>query len=591
VPNAQNTSAANVRDCGKDAEMSNQNNGGNSKTIKTKITILYERLSVEDDRDTESQSIENQRTMLQDYAERNGMMPYVHIADDGYSGTNWQRPGWNEVITKIESGQVANLLVKDSSRIGRDFLRVGLYRELCHEKGVRLICINDGIDTAKGDDDFTPFRDLMSEWYARDISKKIKSVFQSKGRNGQPISSKAPYGFYKNPVDKNNWLVDEYAAGIVRRIFKLTLDGNGPYQIARILHDDKIEKPSYYLARVGYVNKPSALDAPYPYGWSAFTVSTIIASMSYLGHLVNFKYEKPSFKSKKFVERPKEDWLIFENHHEAIVDQETWELAQKMRETKRRHDTIGEANPLTGLVFCIDCGSKMYNHRGKNHKSHYCCGDYKNKKYYFADKHCSQHYVTDEALRSLLLDTIKRTTSFVRDYEDEFIQMVYETSAIQQGETVKAHSKKIAKSTRRIDELDKMFHSLYEDKVKGVISEERFIQMSKSCEQEQAELQKQVASMQSEVDAFNIESVKADSFVALVHKYTRIDSIEDLTAAVMYEFVERIEVHEAIWSEATEEQKRKGTRSQQIDIYLKYIGDFSVPDMRTAEQIEADAKE
>jgi DNA invertase Pin-like site-specific DNA recombinase len=555
---------------------------------KQKLTILYERLSVEDDRDTESQSIENQRAILQEYAERNGLTPFRHICDDGYSGTNWLRPGWQEVLSMVDAGEAACICIKDLSRMSRDYLHAGLDRQTFLEKGVRLIALNDNYDNSRGEDDFTPFKEIMSEWYARDISKKIKSVFQNKGRNGIPVSSKAPYGFYKDTADKNRWLVDDYAAGIVRRIFDLTVNGCGPFEIARILHDDKIEKPSVYLARVGHVNKPSALETANPYGWSSFTVSKIIESLSYLGHLVNFRYEKPSFKSKKFVERPKEDWLIFENHHDALVPPETWELAQKMRETKRRYDTTGEANPLTGLVFCHECGSKMYNHRGKSHVSHYVCGDYKNGKSHFAENHCSQHYVTSDVINAILLEVIQKTTAFVRQYEDKFIQMVREKSSVQQDETIKSHTRKIAKSERRIAELDKMFHSLYEDKVRGIISEERFLQMSKTCEQEQADLREQTAALQAEVDAWTEDKDNADSFVSLVRKYTRV---EELTTPMMYEFVDKVVIHEAVWSEATETQKRKGTRSQQIDVYLKYIGNFDAPDIRSAEEIEAELKE
>jgi len=582
VPDFAIKSAATVQTCGKEADMNNQD--------KQKLTILYERLSVEDDRDTESQSIENQRAILQEYAERNGLTPFRHICDDGYSGTNWLRPGWQEVLSMVDAGEVACICIKDLSRMSRDYLHAGLDRQTFLEKGVRLIAINDNYDNSRGEDDFTPFKEIMSEWYARDISKKIKSVFQSKGRKGIPISSKAPYGFYKDPADKNRWLVDDYAAGVVRRIFDLTVNGNGPFEIARILNDDKIEKPSCYLARVGHVNKPSALETPNIYGWSSFTVSKIVESVSYIGHLVNFRYEKPSFKSKKFVERPKEDWLIFENHHDAIVPMETWEMAQKMRQTKRRYDTSGEANPLTGLVFCHDCGSKLYNHRGKSksHVSHYVCGDYKNGKSHFAENHCSQHYVTTEAINEILLEVIQKTTAFVRQYEDEFIQMVREKSSLQQDETIKSHTRKIAKNERRIAELDKMFHSLYEDKVRGIISEERFLQMSKTCEQEQADLREQAAVLQAEVDAWAEDKDRADSFVALVRKYTRV---EELTTPMMYEFVDKVVIHEAVWTEASETQKRKGTRTQQIDVYLKYIGNFDAPDVRSAEEIEAERKE
>ncbi len=557
-----------------------------------KVTILYERLSVEDDRDTESQSIENQRNILQDYAERNGFVPFIHICDDGFSGTNWLRPGWQRVLSMVDAGEVACICIKDLSRMSRDYLHAGLDRQTFLEKGVRLIALNDNYDNSRGEDDFTPFKEIMSEWYARDISKKIRSVFQSKGRRGIPISSKAPYGFYKDPADKDRWLVDEYAAGIVRQIFDLTVNGHGPYEIARILHDNKVEKPSVYLARVGHVNKPSALEKDNPCGWSSFTVSKIIESLSYIGHLVNFRYEKPSFKSKRFVERPKEDWLIFENHHEAIVPVETWDMAQRMRQTKRRIDNTGEANPLTGLLFCADCGSRMFNARKKNsdRKSDdsYSCGTYKTAKHGFMETPCSQHYVTTYAINAILLEVIQKTTAFVREREDDFVEMVRQSSSLKQDETIKSHSRSITKNERRVAELDKMFQSLYTDKVRGIISEERFLQMSASCEQEQAALREQTAALQAELAAWTEEKDRADSFVALVRKYTRI---EELTTPMLYEFIERVEVHECVWSEATETNKRKGTRTQKIDIYLKYIGDFSAPDMRTPEEIEAERAE
>ena len=582
--NPHNQSAANAPNCGKDAEM--------SAKLNQKITILYERLSVEDDRDTESQSIENQRNLLQDYAERHGMTPYIHISDDGYSGTNWQRPGWNEVIAKVEAGEVANLLVKDSSRIGRDFLRVGLYRELLREKSVRLICVTDGFDSANGEDDFTPFRDIMSEWYARDISKKIKSVFRTKGEKGIPIGSKAPYGYKKDPLDKHRWIIDESAAAVVRRIYKLIIEGYGPFQVARILHDDKVEKPSYYLAKNGIVKKQSALDTPYPYSWNAFTVTHIVARIEYLGHLANFKHEKLSFKSKKFVTKPKEDWLIFENTHEPIVSQETWDLAQKLRETKRRIDTTGEANPLTGFLFCSDCGSKMYGNRkkggGRKSDNFYSCKVHKNTVAYFEKSPCTQHYVTTYAVREIVLDVIRRTASYVQKHEDKFVQMVQEHSNLKQTEAVKAHSRKIAKNMRRISELDKLFHNLYEDKVKNIISEERFLQMSKNCEQEQAQLQAENAALQAEVDVYNEDKDKADNFIALVQKFT---NFQELTTPMLHEFVDKIIVHEAVWSEANYKHTRKGSRSQQIDVYLKYIGNFGVPDTRSPEEIEAERKE
>jgi len=432
----------------------------------------------------------------------------------------------------------------------------------------------------------------MSEWYARDISKKIKSVFQSKGRKGIPISSKAPYGYRKNPADKTRWIIDEPAAAVVRRIYSLINEGKGPHQVARILHDDKIEKPSYYLAKNGIVNKSGALDTPHPYSWQAFTVSHIVGRIEYLGHLANFKHEKPSFKSKKFVTKPKEEWLIFENAHEPIVTHEVWEIAQKMRETKRRIDTTGEANPLTGLLYCAKCNSKMFNTRktGTTRKSddNYCCGNYKNSKNGFEEPPCTQHYVTTYAMNKLLLEVIQKTTVFVREREDEFIEMVKKSSSLKQDETIKSHTRDIAKNERRVVELDTVISKLFEQSATGKISESRFENLLAGYEQEQSDLREQAAVMQAEVDAWTEDKGRVDNFVNLVRKYTRI---EELTTPMLYEFIERVEVHEAVWSEATETQKRKGTRSQQIDVYLKYVGNFTAPDIRTPEEIEAERKE
>jgi hypothetical protein len=284
--------------------------------------------------------------------------------------------------------------------------------------------------------------------------------------------------------------------------------------------------------------------------------------------------------------------MIFENNHPAIIDQSTWELAQKMRQTKRRHEPLGEANPLTGLLFCADCGSKLHNHRArrKGHICSYICSEYRKGRGHFLDNHCSQHYVSTRAVRAILLDVIQKTTSFVQKHEDEFVRMIREASCVQQAETIKTHNRKIAKNQRRIAELDKMFLSLYGDKVKGLISEERFLQMSKSCEQEQTHLKEQTAILQAEVNAHNEDSGRVDSFLMLVQKYTRIgeSSHNELTTQMLYEFVDKVIIHEAIWSEATETQKRKGTRSQQIDVHLKYIGNFNIPDTRSLEEIEAE---
>jgi DNA invertase Pin-like site-specific DNA recombinase len=553
---------------------------------KQKITILYERLSLEDDRDGDSNSIINQRALLQEYAERHGFEPYVHISDDGFSGTNWQRPGWQELIARIESGEVANLLVKDSSRLGRDHLRVGLFRETLIEKSIRLIAVNDGLDSANGEDDFTPFRDIMAEWYSRDCSRKMRSSLQTKGKKGIPLSSRPPYGYIRNPEDKNSWLVDEPAAAIVRRIYDLTVEGKPPFEICRILHDEKVERPSYYLTKNGYAKYAGALDAADPYAWVEDNVKTILSREEYLGHVVNFRVRKASFKSKKQEFLPKEDWAVFENVHEPIVEKHTWDLVQTLRKTKRVKDIFGEVSPLTGLMRCAVCGSKMYHHRSKKGgHDYYECSNYTLSRQRFSGEHCTPHSVPTKSVKALLLEAIQKTTAFVREREDDFIKMLSENSSYRRGETFKTHTRKISKNERRITELDKMFSSLYEDKVKGVISPERFAQMSDGFEQEQAMLKLENESLQAEVDACSEDSQRADNFVALVRRYTRF---EELTPVIINEFIEKIVVHEAVWSEATEENRRMGTRTQRVDVYLKYIGSFDVPDLRSAEEIEAE---
>jgi len=488
-------------------------------------------------------------------------------------------------------------VTKDSTRIGRDHLRVGLYREMFHEKGVRVIGINDGVDTDRGDDDFTPFRDIMSEWQARDTSRKVKSVLHAKAKNGKPLTNKVPYGFMKDPTDKDKWLVDQTAAEIVRRVFNLTVEGVGPYEIARLLHDERIERPSYYLAKNGIVNCPSWLE-PDPYLWRGNTVATILARPEYAGHTINFRTKKSSFKAMKSKKASPDEWQVIEHTHEAVVPQETWDLAQKLRQTIRRTDTVGEANPLTGLVYCSDCGAKMYNKRNSCHtmrtstitgkqyqrapSDSYSCSTCTLSRQTYA-KECTEHHIMTSAIRGIILDVLKRTTGYARDHEEEFAERIRESSALKQGETIKTHTRQIAKNERRISELDKVYRNLYEDKVNGRINVERFTLMSAGYELEQDELKGQNKALQAEIDMFNADSEKADKFIALVRRFTRF---EELTNAMINEFVDKIVVHEGVWSEKTENYK--GTRTQQVDVYLKYIADFNVPDSRTTEEIEAE---
>ena len=559
-----------------------------------KVTILYSRLSRDDEMQGPSNSIVNQQQLLQEFAEKNDLVPYVHICDDGWSGTRWDRPGWQELIAKVEADEVSAICIKDSSRLGRDYLRVGLYRELFSEKGVRLIAINDNYDSARGEDDFTPFREIMAEWYARDTSKKIKSVFAAKGKSGKPTTSTPPYGYVKDPNDKNKWLIDPEAAAVVERIFQMTIEGIGPHKIAGILAAEKIERPSYYLGSRGRGRHKNDYNRDLPYAWHNSTVSIILSRMEYAGHTVNLKTTSTDFKSKRQEKKAPEDWLIFPDTHRAIIDQETFDTVQKLRETPRRIDTLGEANPLTGLLWCADCGAKMYNHRRahtqkpsyKKTTDAYHCSTYKLSNSKFSPQ-CTAHHISTSAVREIILDVIRKTAGYVRERENEFIAHVRESSAVKQGETARAYKKQIVKNERRLVEIERIYKSLYEDKALGKIDAETFHQMSEGYQQERVEIREKTETLQAELDAFHADSTRAEKFIEIVRRYT---NFEALNPAMLNEFIDKVLVHEGEWSDGNtgEGGRPRGSRTQQVDVYLKYIGSFDVPDMRTPEQIEAE---
>ena len=587
LPNAQR--AANVQRRRKEAEMNTQ-----------KLTMLYSRLSRDDELQGPSNSILNQQQMLQEYAERNGMIPYLHVSDDGYSGTNYNRPGWQELIGKVEAGEVSTIICKNLDRMGRNYLQTGLYREMFGERGVRLICVNDGIDTFVNDDDFTPFREILAEWYARDTSKKVKSVLTAKGKSGKPLTCHPPYGFVKDPNDKYRWLVDPESAAVIKRIFRMALEGIGPYEIAKRLSADQVECPSYYMGSRGRGVYQNKYKKDQPYTWWCSTVEGILSRLEYCGHTVNFRTAKTSYKTKHTKENPQEEWLIFENTHDAIIKQETFDTIQKLRGTPRRIHRFGDTHPLTGLLWCADCGAKLYNRRGlgypkkdRNGNFRICapidiyeCGTHKLLSKRPGPK-CSSHHIRTESVKEIILDALQRTSGYVREHEAEFVELVRTQSAIRNGETAKACKKHITKNERRISELDKLIISIYEDKVKGLLPEERFTQMAATYEQEQATLKQQTATLQAEMDAYDADSVRADKFVDLLRHYTQFD---ELTGSMIAEFIDKIIIHEGEWSEGIDPATKRGagTRSQHVEVYLKYIGKFDIPDLRTAEEIEAE---
>lgn len=562
---------------------------------KQGITALYERLSHDDEQQGPSNSIVNQQQLLEECAKKHNFQTIVHYTDDGWSGTRWDRPDFNRMMAEIEAGNVQNLLLKDMTRMGRDHLRVGLCLETLREKGVRLIAISDGIDTALGEDDFMPFRNILSEWYARDTSRKVKAVTRAKGNAGKPLSNLPPYGFMKDPADKNKWLVDEPAAAVVRRIFQMAMEGVGPFQIARTLSQEKVEKPSYHTARSKMAGaKPTMYDMSTPYAWSTSTVCKILSKPEYAGHTVNFRTSKKSFKDKKISYNPKEEWKIFPNTHAAIIDQETFDTVQRLRGTPRRMDSVGEPNPLTGLVFCADCGAKMYNSRqskktydtvkyGKpytvNTADYYNCSSYNLAKQSNKQK-CSGHYIRTAVIRDLVLESIRDISRYALENEAEFVEKVRADSMVQQADAAKAHKKKFVQNERRISELDLLFRKVYEDNVTGKLTDERFGQLSGAYEGEQAELKKLNAVLEAEIAAFEADSQNVDRFLQLVRRHR---SFEELTTPMLNEFVQKILVHKP--------DKSSGERVQKVDIWFNFIGNFELPKAEpTPEELVAHAK-
>lgn len=567
----------------------------NRQTGNEKITALYSRLSRDDEAMGDSLSIKNQKAMLESYAAQNGFSNTRHFSDDGYSGGNFDRPDWKRLVEEIESGNVSTIITKDMSRVGRDYLQTGFYTEVFfREKGVRFIAIANNIDSQNRESgEFAPFLNIMSEWYLRDASRKVKASHKARGMAGKRLTFNPIYGYMLDPNDKNKWIIDPEAAEVVRRIFALTIEGKGPTQITRILHDEKVERPSYHQYTRGIVNYENSYDHSNPYAWSGNTVSHILEKPEYMGHTVNFRTSKDSYKDKHAKENPKEDWLIFEDTQPAIIDPETWETAQRCRKTVRRTDH-GEANPLTGLVFCADCGAKLYNHRQPYPKKYvnekgynctraprdmYACSTYSltGRRY---DRQCTSHQIRTVVLRELALDAIKSVSGFVKSNEAEFVKQVRETSAVRQEETAKNHKRRIAKEQKRVSELNTLIRKIYEDNASGKITDKRFELLSQEYEREQAELEQSIELLQAELDNFNADSVRADKFIEIVKRHT---DFSELTPQMINEYIEKIVVHEA--------DKSSGEREQQVDIHLNFIGKFDVPMPEpTPEEIEAEEK-
>ena len=549
-----------------------------------KITALYERLSRDDDQVGDSNSIVNQKKYLEGYAAQRGYTNIRHYTDDGWSGGNFDRPAWKQLVADIEAGKVAHVLVKDMSRIGRDYLQTGFYTEVMfRQHGVHFVAIANGVDSDdQNSNEFAPFLNIMNEWYLRDLSRKQRTAIRVKGESGKPTTNSAIYGYKKLPGDKYTWYIDEEAAAVVRRIFRLTIEGKGPYDIARILFDDKVETPAVYFGKQNKGIWKSKEEFPNPYNWSGYIVGQILSKPEYMGHTVNFRSHKQSYKDRTAIKIPQEEWLIFENTHEAIVDKETWELAQKLRKTPRRIDTWGEANPLTGLLFCADCGAKMYNHRSKGGTENtpypsdfFDCSTYTlaHQKH---DTACCGHYISTKALRSLILDTVRAAATYAISNQEEFGAKVRAASQIRQKEAAKDTKRRLNKDRKRIDELDNIIKKLYESFAVGRITDERFDSLLVEYEAEQKDLQISVKADEEQLSVFEEDTARVEQFTELARKYT---DFSELTTPMINEFIEKIIVHAP--------EKLDGDRVQEIEIYLKFIGHFELPAPElTAEEIK-----
>ena len=533
-----------------------------------KITPLYERLSRDDELQGESNSISNQKQMLEDFARRNGLPNPTHFTDDGISGTRFDRPGFLAMMEEVEAGRVEAIVIKDMSRLGRDYLKVGQVMEVLRQRGVRLIAINDGVDSLKGDDDFTPFRNIMNEFYARDTSRKIRSVFKSKGMSGKHLTGTVIYGYLWDEK-REHWLVDEEAAEVVRRIFSLTLEGYGPYQIACKLSADRIEIPVVHLARFNEgVNRSKPVKDPY--GWGSSTIVNILKKREYLGHTINFKTRK-HFKDKKSHYVSEDEWTIFENTHEAIIDQQTFDLVQKIRSNVRRYPNgWGEAAPLTGLLYCADCGGKMYVHRTNNGKRipQYTCSNY--TKVPCGTLCLTQHRINESAVLTLVSDTLRAIAEYSRNDRTEFIHTVQETQVAQQSADISKKRRRLATAQKRAGELEKLICKIYEDNALGKLPDTRYKALDAQYAKEQDALEIEIAELEKAVTGYEQSQKSAEKFIALIDKYENFDT---LTNTMLNEFVEKILVHE---------RARKGSQAttQEIEIYFNFLGRYIPPSLQ-----------
>lgn len=539
------------------------------KQSDKRITALYARLSRDDEKDGISGSIQNQKAILEKYAKDNKLPNPRFFYDDGFSGVSFTRPAFMEIMELAEQGLVANLVVKDHSRLGRNRLVVGqLLEEDFVRLDVRYIAIMDNIDTAKGISDIVPMQDLFNEWHAKNTSDKVRRVMQSKGMSGVPLTTNPPFGYMKNPNNKDEWLVDEPAAEIVRKIFDLCISGLGPTQIAKRLKAGKVMTPTEYWNSIGRkCGKPPAI----PFGWVADTVSGILDKQEYCGDTVNFRTTSKSFKLKKRIEKPQEEWQVFENTHPAIIDRETFALVQELRQHRRRPTKSGIVSMFSGLLYCADCGEKLYYSVTNNYKreqAYFFCSSYRKN-----SDVCSAHYIREKVVESLVLESMQRVMWYVQTYEKLFAQRQMEDFGEKKKKELAEKRRELDRAKRRVAEIDGIIQKLYEDNATGRISDERFATMSMSLESEQSGLKDSIPEMESYLENAKIQTEGLQRFI---DKAKRVTQLTELTPELVHEFIQKIVV--------SKPEYRDGKRYQGVEIYYNGVGIIREPSPEEMEE-------
>ncbi len=529
-----------------------------------KIVALYCRLSRDDELAGESNSIKNQKSILSKYAKDNNFFNTRTFIDDGYSGTTFTRPAFMEMMELAESGKISTIIVKDHSRLGRNRLIVGqLLEEDFVRLNIRYIAIMDNIDTDKGLNDFLPIQDWFNEMHAKNTSQKVRAVFKNKGNSGIPLTTYLPYGYIKDKEDKNKWLVDEPAAKVVRKIYTLCIQGYGTTQIARKLKEEGIMTPTEYYNSIG--RKTTTKVQEVKNYWNSDTINNILDRQEYIGDTVNFRSTQRSFKDHTKIDLPKESWKIFKNHHEPIIDEETWNTVQRIRKNKRRPTKTGKQSIFAGHLFCKDCGAKLYyctSNKFTPDKDFYRCSNYKNN----STKSCTSHNIKDYALRELVFDNVKKAISYISSFEDLFIQNKLDASLEEQQKEFNANKKLLSQYEKRVKDIDNLIQHIYEDSISGKITDDRFATLSVNYEKEQKELKEKINELTITLDENKQEEIDLTTFIGKVRKYT---NIKELTPEIINELIDKILVYQ--------QTKLDGKRYQQIDIYYAGIGIISIP--------------